>query len=222
MAQGTPPADGTTPPPAEATPPPAETSPPVGRRARHHRQRPPAFRARDRAQRPLRLGRPRLGRHGAGARYMIPVPITQLLTRTRFRDYWAVEFGADIVRINYDYGFGTTAYSYNWTEVVPVAGMMWQVWFNENFAAYPKVELGYAFGWYSDTQGGTTTGLSGGNHFYPAGSAGSSTRWAAASPSAPRPATSAPRAASPGCSRVDPPAAAHVARTGSRRAAPPR
>ena len=92
-----------------------------------------------------------------------------------------MEFGADIVRINYDYGFGTTAYSYNWTEVVPVAGMMWQVWFNENFAAYPKVELGYAFGWYSDAQGGTTTGLSAVGSL-PAGSAGSSTRWAAASP----------------------------------------
>ena len=83
---------------------------------------------------------------------MIPVPITQILTRTRFRDYWAVEFGADILRINYDYGLGTTAYSYSWTEVVPVVGMMWQVWFNDSFAAYPKIELGYAFGWYSDKQ----------------------------------------------------------------------
>jgi len=102
---------------------------------------------------------------------MIPVPITQLLTRTRFRDYWAVEFGADILHFNYDFGFAGTGYSYSWTEIVPVVGMMWQVWFTEQFAVYPKIEMGYAFGWYSDTQGNTAN-LSGGNHFYPDGTAG--------------------------------------------------
>ena len=46
------------------------------------------------------------GGYGMGARYMMPLPITQLLTRTKFRDYWALEFGADILRFSYDYGLG--------------------------------------------------------------------------------------------------------------------
>jgi len=33
------------------------------------------------------------GGYGMGARYMMPLPITPLLTRTKFRDYWALEFG---------------------------------------------------------------------------------------------------------------------------------
>ena len=103
---------------------------------------------------------------------MIPLPITQLLTRTKFRDYWSLEFGADILHWNYDYGVvGAHGFSYSWTEIVPVVGMMWQVWITESFAVYPKIEIGYAFGWYSDTNG-ATTGLSGGNHFFPSGTAG--------------------------------------------------
>jgi hypothetical protein len=35
---------------------------------------------------------------------MLPVPITQILTRTKFRDYWALEFGADLLHFNYDFG----------------------------------------------------------------------------------------------------------------------
>ena len=146
---GTPPADGTaatTPPPAETTPPPSVAAPGTTGNG------PQPFGPGIGPTGPSLWGVLAWAGYGAGARYMIPVPITQLLTRTRFRDYWAVEFGADIVRINYDYGLGTSPYSYSWTEVVPVVGMMWQVWFNESFAAYPKVELGYAFGWYSDTQ----------------------------------------------------------------------
>jgi hypothetical protein len=171
MAQGTPPADGTTPPPAETTPPPAEASPPPSVAAPGSTGNgPQPFGPGIGPSGPSVWGILAWAGYGAGARYMIPVPITQILTRTRFRDYWAVEFGADIVRISYDYGLGASPYSYTWTEVVPVVGMMWQVWFNDSFAAYPKVELGYAVGWYSDNQ--TTTGLSGGNHFYPSGTAG--------------------------------------------------
>jgi len=168
---GAPPADGTTA-PAATTPPPAETTPPPSVATPGTTGNGPMpFGPGIGPSGPSLWGVLAWGGYGAGARYMIPVPITQILTRTRFRDYWAVEFGADILRINYDYGLGATPYSYSWTEVVPVVGMMWQVWFNDSFAAYPKVELGYAFGWYSDTQG-TTTGLSGGNHFYPSGTAG--------------------------------------------------
>jgi hypothetical protein len=172
------PASGTAPPTAETAPPPAATQPPPVETAPPPPP-PPAvaatgsapmpFGASDGPNGPSVWGILPWGGYGIGARYMLPIPITQLLTRTRFRDYWALEFGADVLRINYDYiGF---AGSYTWTEVVPVVGMMWQVWFTENFAAYPKVEAGYAFGWYSNTMTGQTLG-SGGNHFYPGATAG--------------------------------------------------
>ncbi len=163
-AAGTDPSAATTPPPAEtAPPPPALAAPGAPARA----QVGPA----DAPTGPSLWGILPWGGYGIGARYMIPVPITQILTRTRFRDYWALEVGADLLHFNYDYAFGTTGFSYSWTEVIPVVGMMWQVWLTDDFAVYPKVELGYAFGWYSDTNG-MTTGLSGGNHFFPDGTAG--------------------------------------------------
>ena len=158
------PSAATTPPPAEtAPPPPALAAPGAPARA----QVGPA----DAPTGPSLWGILPWGGYGIGARYMIPVPITQILTRTRFRDYWALEFGADLLHFNYDYAFGTSAYSYSWTEIIPVVGMMWQFWINDSFAVYPKVELGYAFGWYSDTNG-TMGSLQGGNHFFPDGTAG--------------------------------------------------
>ena len=160
------PSAATTPPPAEtAPPPPALAAPGAPARA----QVGPA----DAPTGPSLWGILPWGGYGIGARYMIPVPITQILTRTKFRDYWALEFGADLLHFNYDFGVvGGTGYSYSWTEVIPVVGMMWQVWLTDDFAVYPKIELGYAFGWYSDTNGMSTTGLSGGNHFFPDGTAG--------------------------------------------------
>jgi len=162
-AEGQPPA-ATTPPPAEPAQPPALAAPGTNTGA------PTPFGAAGPTG-PSLWGVLPWGGYGMGARYMMPLPITPLLTRTKFRDYWALEFGADILHFNYDYAFGTSAYSYSWTEIIPVVGLMWQFWINDSFAVYPKVELGYAFGWYSDTNG-TTTGLSGGNHFFPDGTAG--------------------------------------------------
>jgi hypothetical protein len=162
------PADGQ---PGATTPPPAETSPPPAVAAPGSAGAPAPFGPAAGPGGPSIWGVLPWGGFGLGARYMIPLPITQLLTRTKFHDYWALEFGADILRFNYDYGLGASAYSYSWTEIIPVVGMMWQFWINDSFAVYPKIELGYAVGWYSDTNG-STTGLSGGNHFFPDGTAG--------------------------------------------------
>lgn len=92
------------------------------------------------------------GGFGAGARFMMPLPIPSLLANsgTSLRDNWDLEFGADILHWSYTYGVPGYSFSYSWTEVLPVAGVMWNLWFNRNFALYPKLELGYAFGWFSD------------------------------------------------------------------------
>jgi hypothetical protein len=83
---------------------------------------------------------------GIGARYMIPLPIPPLLVNTNLRDNFDLEFGADYLHWSYDYVGG---YNYSWSEIVPVVGMMWNIWFTPQFALYPKIELGYAFGWFS-------------------------------------------------------------------------
>lgn len=83
---------------------------------------------------------------GVGGRFMMPLGIQPLLGSTGLRDTWALEFGADFTHWSYNY-LGTTDYSYS--QIVPVAGIMWNVWFNQQFALYPKLELGYAIGWWS-------------------------------------------------------------------------
>ncbi len=113
------------------------------------------------------------GGYGAGARFMLPLAIPSLLANsgTSLHDNWDLEFGADFLHWSYDYGF-VGASSYSWTEVLPVVGAMWNVWFNQQFALYPKLELGYAFGWFSnwDTGFGSSQPTYGG--FFVAGDIG--------------------------------------------------
>jgi len=97
---------------------------------------------------------------GIGARVMFPLGISPLLTHATVHDRFALEVGADVLHWSYNYGApGFNNFNYSWTEVVPVAGVMWNVWLNEQFALYPKLELGYAFGWFSgwDGAGGQPT-----------------------------------------------------------------
>jgi hypothetical protein len=96
---------------------------------------------------------------GVGARYMLPLPIHPLLVNTNLHDTFNLEFGADFLHWSYDYALGG---SYSWSEVVPVVGMMWNVWLSPKFALYPKVELGYAFGWISGWEFGGTSPTYGG------------------------------------------------------------
>jgi hypothetical protein len=86
---------------------------------------------------------------GVGGRFMIPLAIQPLLTNTSIRDSFALEFGADMLHWSYDYAL-VAGSRYSWTEVVPVIGVMWNLWFLPKLALYPKIELGYAFGWFSD------------------------------------------------------------------------
>jgi hypothetical protein len=84
--------------------------------------------------------------YGAGARFMLPLSIQPLLHANGIRDSFALEFGADLTHYSYDY-LGANDYSY--TQFTPVAGVMWNIWLNQQLALYPKVEAGYSFGWWS-------------------------------------------------------------------------
>jgi hypothetical protein len=114
------------------------------------------------------------GGFGAGARFMMPLPIPSLLANTgaRIRDNWDLEFGADL--LHWSYGFNEPGYNFNysWTEVLPVVGVMWNLWFTKNFALYPKLELGYAFGWFSGWDNGFGGSQPAYGGFFIAGDAG--------------------------------------------------
>ena len=83
--------------------------------------------------------------------------IEQLLPGRKFRDRFALEFGADILHYTYNYyayrgyygysGYGDRYdYGYSWTQVQPVLGVMWNMWFNDGVVLYPKTDIGYGIG----------------------------------------------------------------------------
>jgi len=77
---------------------------------------------------------------GVGLRYMMPIPIPSLLHHSRIKDSWAVEFGADVLYLSYDYVLS----NYHETHILPLAGVMWNVWLTPQFAVYPKAEAGFS------------------------------------------------------------------------------
>jgi hypothetical protein len=105
---------------------------------------------------------------GVGGRFMLPLNTKPLLSATSLHDTFALEFGADFLHRSYDLGFYGD-YSYN--QIIPVFGVMWELWVNEHFAFYPKVEVGWGFGWHSSASGYSGAyGSYGG--FYPDGAGG--------------------------------------------------
>lgn len=86
------------------------------------------------------------GGFGVGGRFTLPLGMEPLLKNNpNLRDAFALEFGADV--LHWSYGFG--AYDYGWNAILPVVGVMWNVWLNEQLALYPKLDLGYFLGWYT-------------------------------------------------------------------------
>ena len=85
------------------------------------------------------------GLYGLGVSYMLPVA-DGVLRHPTIRDRFELEFGVDYLRRSYGY---LTAGNYTWNEVLPVVGVAWTVWLKNNLAVYPKVDVGYAFGWLS-------------------------------------------------------------------------
>lgn len=90
---------------------------------------------------------------GVGARFMMPLAIGPLLTNTKLRDNFSLELGGDFLHFSTDVGVPGFSFNYSWNEVLPVVGMMWNIWFNPKLALYPKVELGYVFAWVSGWRG---------------------------------------------------------------------
>jgi hypothetical protein len=102
---------------------------------------------------------------GLGGRYRTAlVPEGVLRTNaSSIRDSIDLEFGADLVRYDYSYRVAPYNYGYSWTALRPRVGAMWDFWFTPQLAVYPKLDLGYQFGWFNgwDQNAGPHPGWSG-------------------------------------------------------------
>lgn len=87
---------------------------------------------------------------GVGGRYRTSLVPEGLLgpNASHIRDTVDLEFGADLVRYAYRYDVPGTAYDYAWTAFRPRVGAMWNFWFSPRVAVYPKLDVGYQFGWF--------------------------------------------------------------------------
>jgi len=90
------------------------------------------------------------GGFGVGGRYRLSLVPEGLLqgANLQVRDTLELELGGDIVRYAYGYRSPPTSYDYAWWAIRPRAGVMWNFWLTPRLALYPKLDLGYEFGWF--------------------------------------------------------------------------
>ncbi len=88
------------------------------------------------------------GGYGLGAR--VEWPIAQNTMQSIAKDF---QFKNEIVGVGgidyYTQSYGWFANDYRWNYLRIEAGAMWNFWFTDKFAAYPKLTLGYDAAWLS-------------------------------------------------------------------------
>jgi hypothetical protein len=91
---------------------------------------------------------------GAGLRFTFPLEPRGVLHHPRVKDEFTLEVGADFIHYEDRVGVPGFLVDYTWNGFLLVAGGAWNFWFTPQFAVYPKIDLGYFFGWYSDANFG--------------------------------------------------------------------
>lgn len=83
-----------------------------------------------------------------GVRYQIAIVPNGFIKKWKppKHDELALEFGVDFGHGNYGYFLADRSYN----ELKPVVGVLWNVWLSEDFAVYPKIELGTRIRFYGD------------------------------------------------------------------------
>jgi hypothetical protein len=87
---------------------------------------------------------------GLGGRYRLSLAPQGVIRpgSSSVRDSIDLEFGGDLVRYDYHYHTAPYDYHYAWWALRPRLGVMWDFWINPQLALYPKLDLGYEFGWF--------------------------------------------------------------------------
>jgi hypothetical protein len=85
---------------------------------------------------------------GVGGRFTIPIEPNGVLRHPRVKDEFTLEVGADFVHYSDTVGIPGFYVDYSWNGFLAVVGGTWNFWFTPRFALYPKLDVGYLFGWY--------------------------------------------------------------------------
>lgn len=86
---------------------------------------------------------------GVSGRYQHTIVPEGVIKSPSIGDDFGIEGAVDYYHYSWDF-FGVS-WSYN--EIVISASAVWNLWFTDEFAAYPRLGLGYGFGSFSDNTG---------------------------------------------------------------------
>lgn len=86
---------------------------------------------------------------GVSGRYQHTIVPDGVLESASLSDDFGIEGAVDYYHYSWEF-FGAN-WSYN--EIVLSASVVWNLWFTNEFAAYPRLGLGYGFGSWSDNTG---------------------------------------------------------------------
>jgi hypothetical protein len=90
------------------------------------------------------------GPDGVGAGFRVSIPLARgPIQNSRVRDEFVLEPGMDFVHYHQRLGWYPYYESYDWNGLLFVVGGAWQFWLTPNFALYPKIDLGWWYGWNS-------------------------------------------------------------------------
>lgn len=85
---------------------------------------------------------------GLGLRYQKTLVKNQILKAANVHEEIALEGGLDY----FHYGFSTLGYDWSYNEFVLLVGGVWNFWIlDDRLALYPKIDLGYRFGSWSNS-----------------------------------------------------------------------
>lgn len=117
--------------------------------------------------------------YGLGGSYQIAVVPEGILKHPSIKDSIAVEAGLGFIHYSWGkVGYYTGTWP-SWTykeadlsfnEILFTVGGVWNFWLTPQLAVYPKLDLGYGFGWWNEDLGGGYMPSAGG--FYFSGAAG--------------------------------------------------
>ncbi len=95
--------------------------------------------------------------NGYGAGFRLAAPLApQGILHARVRDELVLEFGADFLPYEAHFAYGPPPYytwNYSWNGLLAECGLAWNFWLTPQLALYPKIDLGWRFGWYSHYDG---------------------------------------------------------------------
>ncbi|MEZ4359184.1 MAG: hypothetical protein R3B48_03315 [Kofleriaceae bacterium] len=91
---------------------------------------------------------------GIGARYQKVIAPVGVIKQGPNHDEVAIEAGLDYYRYSFSYNIGAGPYNITYNEVAITVGAAWNFWLlNETLALYPKIDLSYRTGSFSNDAG---------------------------------------------------------------------